>query len=164
MTDEAIGPQPIELWKGLSVEQKLQAAEAFWNDPDGQEQQVEAVGLLAQQLKARQKFVQRLPVERKARHLAHYAGMPDLLAARLLVSYHLAHRRAMMAAFLDSVGVAHENGLIDDDPQGPIPEERLAPATRSLRAEYPAEDVRLYFATLLAQDPEIWAGLASHLS
>jgi len=29
-----------------------------------------------------------------------------------------------------------------------------------LRAAYPADDVNLYFQTLLVQDPETWGGLA----
>jgi hypothetical protein len=163
MTDEPSHPQPVELWKGLTEQQKIQAAEAFWGDADGIEQQAEALVLLAQRLKARPKFVQRLPLDRKARHLAHYPGMPDLLAARLLVSYHLALQRPMMAAFLDAAGVAHEDGLISEDPAGPIDAGRLESAVRALKADYPADAVSLYFATLLAQDPEIWAGLATHL-
>ena len=46
---------------------RLQAADAFWKETDGVEQQVEAMALLARHLKARPKFVQGLPVERRAR-------------------------------------------------------------------------------------------------
>jgi hypothetical protein len=31
-------------------------------------------------------------------------------------------------------------------------------------ASFPAEDVQLYFATLVLQDPETWGGLAEHLA
>ncbi len=147
----------------MSEEQKLRAAEAFWRESDAVEQQIQAMALLAQTLKARPKFVAGLTVERKAKHLARFANMPDVLAARLLVSYHLGHQRPMMGAFLDLLGIKHDNGLIADDPDGGLHVEKLDEGVESLRGAYPAEDVRLYFATLLAQDPETWEGLRKYL-
>ena len=58
--------------------------------------------------------------------------MPDVLAARLLVSYHLAHQRPMMAAFLDAIGLAHDNGLITEDPPEPISAEKIAAGEKAL--------------------------------
>ena len=142
---------------------RVEAAEAFWRESDGVEQQVEAMALLAQRLKARPRYIQGLPVEKRARHLAHYPGMPDVLAARLLVSYHLAHQRPMMAAFLDAIGLAHDNGLITEDPPEAISAEKIAAGEKALASAYPAEAVKLYFSTLLAQDPETWKGLAAHV-
>ena len=89
--------------------------------------------------------------------------MPDLLAARMLVSYHLAHQRPMMSAFLDAIGIAHDNGLITEDPKSPITSEQVSAGLAALQGAYPAEDIQLYFATLLAQDPETWGALASHI-
>ena len=154
---------PIQLWKGLSDEQRLQAAEAFWREPDSADQQIEAMVLLAQRLKARPKFIASLTVERKAKHLAHYVGMPEAMAARLLISYHLGHQRPLMATFLDAAGVPHDQGLISDDLQGAIDAERLKAGADAASSAYPAADVRLYFQTLLLQDPDTWGGLSAHL-
>ena len=154
---------PSRLWKQMPEAQKVGAAEAFWRDPDASEQQLEAMVMLAQKLKARSRYIQGLPVEKKAQHLAHYYGMPDLMAARLLVSYHLAHRRPMMGAFLDALGIAHDNGLITAEVEGPVSAERIAAGVAALNAAYPAADVQLYFATLLAQDPDTWKALEAHL-
>ena len=159
MSDVSSSPQPAQLWKQMSDSQKLRAAEAFWREPDGVEQQVEAMVLLAQKLKARPRYIQGLPIEKRARHLAHFPGMPDLLAARMLVSYHLAHQRPMMSAFLDAVGVPHDNGLITEDPKGSITPEQVEAGRAVLEGAYPAEDIQLYFATLLAQDPDTWGAL-----
>ncbi len=145
----------------MSDDQRLKAADAFWREADNADQQIEAMALLAQKLKARPKFVATLPVDRKAKYLARYAGMPDVLAARLLVSYHLGHQRPMMAAFLDALGIVHDNGLISDELSGAIPDVTLEAGAAALRAAYPADDVRLYFETLLLQDPETWGGLAA---
>jgi hypothetical protein len=142
--------------------EKLRAAEAFWKDPEGEQQQIEAMALLAQRLKARPRYIHGLAPEKKAQHLARYVGMPDVLAARLLVSYHLAHQRPMMSAFLDAVGVAHENGLITSELESPPSAERVAAGVAALGSFDPA-DVQRYLATLMAQDPETWAGLEPHL-
>ena len=75
------------------------------------------------------------------------------------MTYHLATQREMMGAFLDGLGIKHEDGLIDTD-DVPKPEPAtLEKAAKAIVAAYPAEDVRLYFTTLLMQDPETWAGL-----
>ena len=158
MTTET--PSPALLWKGMSDDQRLQAADAFWREADGADQQIEAMVLLAQKLKARPRYIATLPVEKKARHLAHYVGMPDVLAARLLVSYHLGHQRLMMAAFLDALGIVHDNGLINDELEGAIAPDKIKAGADALTAAYPAADVRLYFETLLLQDPGTWGGLA----
>ena len=57
-------PSPAQLWKGMTEEQRLKAAEAFWTESDSADQQVEAMVLLAQKLKARPKFVASLTVDR----------------------------------------------------------------------------------------------------
>jgi hypothetical protein len=159
MTTET--PSPALLWKGMSEDQRLRAADAFWREEANADQQVEAMVLLAQKLKARPRYIATLPVEKKARHLAHYVGMPDVLAARLLVSYHLGHQRPMMATFLDALGVVHDNGLINDDLGGPVPADKVKAGAEALSAAYPAADVRLYFETLLLQDPDTWGALAT---
>src|ERR1051325_7931309 len=112
MTDAPAVARPSQLWKSLPQEKKLQAAEAFWTDQEAGMEQAEAVALIAQKIKFRAKSVIAMPSEKRARHLAGFPNVSELVAARLLVAYHLAHQRPMMGAFLDAVGVAHENGMI----------------------------------------------------
>jgi hypothetical protein len=153
-------PRPSHLWKQLPPERRLQAAEAFWDDENAAAEQAEATVLIAQRLKFRVKSAQALPRDKKSRHLVTLGAVSELVAARLLVAYHLRHQRPMMASFLDALGIAHEDGLIaDEDLQAP-PSERLREAARSIGAAYPADDVALYLSTLMWQDPETWAGLA----
>jgi hypothetical protein len=156
-------PSPAQLWKGMTEPQRLQAAEAFWRESDSADQQIEAMVLLAQKLKARPKFVASLAIDRKARHLAHFPGMPDMLAARLLISYHLGHQRPLMAAFLDGTGIPHDNGLINDELSGAVAADKIASGVKAVASAYPAADVHLYFQTLLLQDPDTWGGLREHL-
>jgi hypothetical protein len=76
------------------------------------------------------------------------------------VAYHLHHQRAMMAAFLDALGIAHEEGLIADEELQPPSADRLRDAAKAIGAAFPAEDVALYLSTLVWQDAETWAGLS----
>ena len=153
-------PRPSQLWKLLTPERKQQAAEAFWEDENAAVEQAEAIAAIAMRIKFRMKSVQALPTEKKARHLVAIGNVSEMVAARLLVAFHLTHQRPMMASFLDALGIAHEDGLIaSEDLQAPSAD-TLGAAARGLGASYPPEDVALYLSTLVWQDPETWGGLA----
>jgi len=149
---------PSKLWKRMTADQRLKAARAFWLDEQATDDQIQAVLVIAQQKKFRPKFVLSLDTDRKAKHLSGLRTLPDALAARALVIYHLAEQRDMMGAFLDALGIAHENGLIQDDGVKPDPD-KLQPAVAALNARFPAEDVSLYLQTLVCQDPDTWGAL-----
>ena len=150
---------PARMWRNMPAEQRQRVALAFWKDEEAADDQIQAALLIAQQKKFRPKTVVALDDDRKARHLASIAALPETLAARALVVYHLAEQRPMMAAFLDALGIAHENGLIKDD--GAKPEaSKIGPAASQIAKQFPAEDVRLYLNTLLCQDPETWGALS----
>ena len=57
-------PRPSQLWKRLSAERKLLAAEAFWQDENAAEEQAEAVVMIAQRIKFRVRSVQTLAREK----------------------------------------------------------------------------------------------------
>jgi len=156
MTDTTLTPS--RLWKRMTAEQRARAARAFWIDDEAVDDQVQAALLIAQHKKFRPKTVIGLDVDRKAKHLASLVTVPDQIAGRALIVYHLADHRAMMGRFLDALGVAHENGLIQQDDVKPDPA-KMAPAAARIAQEFPAEDVKLYLTTLLCQDPETWGAL-----
>jgi len=159
MPDLSQLPRPSHLWKQLSPEHKLQAAEAFWQDENAAGEQAEAVLTIAQRIKFRAKSVWALPVAKKARHLVSAGAVSELLAARLLVAYHLSQQRPMMAAFLDALAVKHEDGVIAEEDLQPPSADRLREAARALGAAHPADDVALYLSTLIWQDSDTWGGL-----
>jgi hypothetical protein len=159
MADSSEVPRPSVLWKTLTPERRQQAAEAFWRDENAGVEQAEAIAAIAMRIKFRVKSAQALPVEKKARHLVALGNLSEMIAARLLVAFHLAHRRPMMATFLDALGIAHDNGLIASEDLAAPASDKLAEAARTLAASYPAEDVALYLSTLVWQDPETWGVL-----
>lgn len=156
MTESTLTPS--RLWRRMTADQRTRAARAFWADEQAGDDQVQAVMLIAQQKKFRPKFILGLDDERRAKHLAGMVALPEALAARCLVVYHLTEQREMMGAFLDALGLKHENGLIEDDDAKPEAA-KLGVAVEAIAAKYPAEDVSLYLTTLLCQDPETWGEL-----
>ncbi|HYB96434.1 MAG TPA: hypothetical protein VEC39_15790 [Vicinamibacterales bacterium] len=151
--------RPARMWRQMPTELRTSAAKAFWADDQAALEQAEAVALIARQIKFRPKSVLTLSTDKKAKHLAGLAQVSDLLAARLVIAYHLAHQRPMMGAFLDLLGIAHDDGLIKDEtPKAPDPE-TLDKAVQELSAKFPKTDVARYFWALLWQDPETWGGL-----
>lgn len=153
---------PTRLWKRLPPERRLDAARAFWesDDESSQAEQVEAIVALSRHMKFRPQSMQAMPIEKRAKYLTQLPGMSESIAARALVAYHLAHQRPMMGAFLDSLGIGHDEGLITDESVDPPPRDRLAPAAAALAKSYSAADVSIYLNTLLAQDPQTWGALS----
>jgi hypothetical protein len=142
----------------MSRAQRMAAARAFWTDEQATDDQIQAAVIIAQQKKFRPKTVVGLDVDRKTHHLASLASLPEQIAARLLVAHHLAHQRPMMGTFLDALGLAHENGLIQEDEVKPDVT-KMPSAVSRIAEQFPAEDVRLYLNTLLVQDPDTWGAL-----
>ena len=151
-------PRPSQLWKQLSPEKKRLAADSFWRDEHANTEQAEAIHLIAQRIKFRVKSVVAMPVEKKSHYVLAMPAISETMAARLLVAYHLDHQRPMMGAFLDALGIAHEDGLIQDETVTPDAT-KMPAAVAVIAKQYPAADVAIYLNTLLVQDPATWSGL-----
>ena len=143
----------------MPLERRVDAADLFWNDEHSADQQLEAVGSIATHMKFRPKSVLNLAPDKRAKYLATLPTMSDAIAARALVNYHLERQRPMMGAFLDLLGIAHENGLINDENVPKPDAAKVKEAAKQLSDKFPADDVSLYFATLVSQDPETWEPL-----
>ncbi len=151
---------PGKLWKRIPADRRLAAIEAFWRDDEAVEQQAEALLAIASHLHFRPKSVRSLPLDRRVRYTAALPSVSDAIAGRVLVSYHLAHQRPLLSAFLDALGIAHDQGVLAaEEIKAPSPE-ALKEAAGKLREQFPHDDVELYFLTLLVQDPDTWGGLA----
>jgi hypothetical protein len=160
----AIDDVPLTLarvWREMTPAQRTSVAQAFWQDDESMAQQVEAVTYLAKHLHFRPQSILGLPIDRKVKQLTSQTRLPDTVIGRALVVYHLSECRPMLAAFLDNLGIAHEDGLIADAMDAAPAADRLQAAAAALTAAFPADDVRLYLRTLAVQDPETWGALAA---
>ncbi len=154
--------RPSHLWKDLPPDTRQDAALAFWRDESSSDAEVhhaEAIIAIAKRLKFRPKSVQALPEERLARYLAQMGDVSDGVATRALIAYHFQTKRPLMAAFLDALGIAHENGLITEESITPPAGPALTTAIDRLRAAFSEAEVLLYLKTLLVLDGDTWVNL-----
>ena len=146
----------------MPPDKRVLAADAFWRDedsPDIEVQQMEALTALAKRLNFRMRSLQALPIERLARHLAQMTEVTDLIATRALIAYHFTTQRPLMSAFLDALGIAHDNGLITAEQVDPPSRDRLASAATTVNGSFDPADVALYLKTLAALDGQTWANM-----
>ena len=151
--------RPSKLWRRLPLERRIDAAGLFWDDEHSADQQLEAIAAIATHMKFRPRSVVNLAADKRAKYLAQLPTVTDTIAARALVNYHLERQRPMMGAFLDLLGIAHEDGLISEENLPKPDAEKVQQAARDLATKYPPDEVSLYLSTLVSQDPETWESL-----
>ena len=160
--------RPSRLWKELPLSTRLALADAFWREAgddtaDTNAQHIEATLAIARRLNFRPKSIQALPIERKAKQLAQIADVSDTIATHALIAHHFSAQRPLMAAFLDALGIANDNGMITaEEVTAPEPEQ-LRDAIAKL-STFPADDVSLYLRTLSALDEDTWRHLPDVLA
>jgi hypothetical protein len=156
-------PDTAEIWKQLG-DRRLAAAEAFYADDSLKEFHRAANIFIARVKNFRPPFVKRLPAAKRAFYLSTLPLSPDLMS-QLIVSYHFAHQRPLMSAFLNALGIPNDNGLISEDADSTPPTgDKLSEAVNAVQADYSPDDVRIYLSTIHAQNPQAWSGLEPFLA
>jgi hypothetical protein len=152
-------PTASRVWKKLPREERRLAAAAFLREPPP-ELYATALAAIVRARRVRPQVARAMSPDEQAGALSGILDPGEPLAGSLLVALHLGERRPLLAAFLDSLGVPHENGIMKEEAEGHVLEAAtLDRAARELAARFPAEQVALYFNVLLLQDPERWAAL-----
>ncbi|UCF69112.1 MAG: hypothetical protein JSV80_07465 [Acidobacteriota bacterium] len=149
------------IWNVMPREQREQAAAALWTDEHmSREQRLAAIAPWLSSRGMRIAFLEKLPRTRRAALIAQ-AGVPEDTAMQALMSFHLVHRRELLAAFLDALEIEHEDGLIKDASEiEPPDDKKVGAAIKKLRKSFPEDQVDLYLETLTAADPETWSAVA----
>lgn len=150
-------PTATRLWKHLGHEDRLAAADCFFREPAAEMVSM-AVSAIAKARHMRPQAARTLAPEAKARALAAILEPGEALASALLVSLHLGERRALLATFLDAVGLPNEDGILKENEGSspPLGEELARKGVKALAAEFPRPLVELYLNTLWLQDPDRW--------
>lgn len=152
---------PAGLWAALDADVREEAVRAVYRGSRDQGQaRREADRAIAAALNFREVAVRKLPTERRIGYVLRSVRPDDQLASTLLMGLHLEERTALLSAFLDALGIEHEDGLIGDDEGAPPTPAALAEAVAAVSASFPADQVEVYLASLIAMDPETWGGLA----
>ena len=155
-----------KLWKALTPEERAQGISAALADDENGWVKTTTRGAVAGALKFRPQTVATWP---KPKLVSEAARLPlddvQLLSA-YVVDLHLGHRRPMMAAFLDELGIANDEGRIDSETTevGPQDPTAVRKAADTIAARYPADEIATYFLTLLLQDAAVWGGLTDWLA
>jgi hypothetical protein len=154
-----------KLWKALTPEERAQGIAAALADDANGWVKTTTRGAIAKALKFRPQTVATWP---RAKLVAEAARLPldDVqLISAYLIDLHLGGRRPMMAAFLNALGIANDEGRIDSEAVEVRTQdaERLGAAANTIAAQYPQDEVVTYFLTLLLQDSATWGGLQGWL-
>ena len=85
----------------------------------------------------------------------------DGVLRQALVALHFPERRHLQIAFLDRLGISHEDGALEPGalPAPAAPPERLAEAAAALLDRYPGDEALVYLLTIRVLEPRAWAGL-----
>ncbi len=147
------------IWKALSRDERRQAAAAFLEDPIP-ELYATALGAIARARHMRPQAARAMPPAEQAAALAGILDPGEPLAGSLLVGLHLSERRPLLGAFLEALGLPHEDGVMKDDADATaLDPARVEAAARDLAERFPKQQVATYFNVLLLQDPERWTAL-----
>ncbi len=153
-------PNVVRLWRALSRAARLEAARGFWERPT-EEAAVAAAQEIVKILRVRPQAFHKVPLEQRVRAVAGLATPPDGLAEALLISLHVDARQALLVAFLDALGIPHEEGMLDEEEDFEPPRaEAVRAALPELLARFPADEIHVYWNALWLQDPKRWGALA----
>ena len=125
-----------------------------------------ALQTLAAQRKFRPVFIERKPpLERHAWMQQQLArSLNEQLAGNVLGIWLTGPQSPMLAAFLDSLGIAHDGkGSIETLPPSPT-KEALKAAVDALFAKFPADHVKTYLHAFQVSEPTAWPPLGEILA
>ncbi len=122
------------------------------------------LGSVAEARKVRPVFLERQP--RAQRHTTMLATLTkpglDLVAGNLLRGWLLKKYNSMLVDFLDSLGIQHKEGVVDDLP-ATMDDAKLRAAVDALLAKYPHEVVAVYLHAFNDMNEVNWPNLKSML-
>jgi hypothetical protein len=151
------------IWKKVPREDRKHAAVTFLEDPPP-ELYAAALSTVIRVRKLRPQVARAMSPEALADALSTVVDPGEPLVSSLLIALHLGSRRPLLVAFLDALGVPHENGLLKEEADAfPAPSaEALRKAAAAVAGTFPVDQLGVYFNTLVLQDPERWQGLAGY--
>src|SRR5262245_49356476 len=115
------GLTAARLWSQLDPPARLLGAEAVYARERSEPAVAAAAdAAVARALRFRPASVRKLPPAKRAAHLARL-HVDEMLASALLHALHLEHRRPLLRTYLDALGIAHQDGLIDGRTEVPPP-------------------------------------------
>jgi hypothetical protein len=125
----------------------------------------QALGAASVYLKARPQFVQKQRPEQRAKLVRQSLSRvaTSIVAEEVLAAYFLQVKKALLIEWLDSLGLAHEEGALEADTPPEPSADALEKAVSAFRKPEEAEDRELLLLAFAAQSAIDWPGLESLL-
>ena len=110
--------------------------------------------------KVRPQFLERQPRAERDKVIISVLGRPSMeeIAGNLLRGWLLKRHVGILCDFLDALGVAHKEGVVDDLPDS-VEDARLKDAVETLLAKHHHETVAVYLLTFNHMNQTRWANL-----
>jgi hypothetical protein len=131
---------------------------------DSKELYHKALEAVAEARKLRPTFFSRTPRAARHKDMAAMLARPrlELIAANLLREWLMKKKTAMLAQYLDALGIAHQGGAVDDLPAS-VEDAKLTAAVEALLANNPAEEVAVYLNAFYTMNEVQWPNLETML-
>ena len=119
---------------------------------------------VAEAKKVRPVFLERKTRAERHQEMAATLAKPrlDFVALNVLQTWLLKKQSAMLADFLNALGIAHQNGTVDNLPET-MADDKLKPAVEGLLAKYPREHVAVYLRAFNDLNEAKWPTLTEML-
>jgi hypothetical protein len=123
-----------------------------------------SLSAVAETRKLRPVFLERQPKPQRHATMLSMLARPglDLVANNLLHAWLLKKHKPMLVDFLNALGVAHEEGVVENLPPT-MDDAKLRPAVEALLAKYPPETVAVYLHAFNRMNELEWANLKAML-
>ena len=124
-----------------------------------------ALASVAEARKLRPVFLERQPKPQRHTTMLAMLARPglDLVASNLLHAWLLKKHKQMLADFLDALGVAHQDGVVEKLPPA-ADDAKLRAAVDALLAKYPPETVAVYLHAFNEMNEQEWPNLTTMLN
>ena len=137
----------INLWKALTPDERMAATISYLADDAGARKRLNRI--VARARNFRPATVQKWPEEKIVKEIRHLPLNDDpRVAEPLLRCHHLPGQAAMVIAFLDGLGVSHDQGKIDSLSVVDAEEEVVSSAARRIVEEFGLRAAAVYLLTL----------------
>jgi hypothetical protein len=123
-----------------------------------------ALSAVAEARKVRPVFLERQPKPQRHTTMLATLARPalEMVTANLIRTWLLKKHKDMLCDFLDALGIAHKDGVVDDLP-ATIEDLKLHGAVDSLLGKYPREVVAVYLNAFQGMNEVEWPNLKTLL-
>jgi hypothetical protein len=148
------------LWRALEPAEREEALQTLADDKESRPHLVQFVSTLPRFRAFRPQAIKKLTDRELVSAIASSTQLSQDMIRSALISFHLPKRAGMLGAFMDSLSIPHEGGLITEGTTIKLPPaDKLSAAITKLSSNYPPREVTIYLLSLMAMDPETWSAL-----